>query len=191
MARPRSEDKRNAILEAATRVIAVEGVSAPTAKIAKLARVAEGTLFTYFNNKDELLNELYLQLKTELRETMAAQALKATKSLKATALHAWTHYVDWGVANPEKRKVLAQLGVSDRITAKSKAAGMVGFTELNAFLSQAVGSKILRQQSTAFVGSLLGAIAETTMDFIARDPAKAANYSQAGFEAFWNSLGTK
>lgn len=132
MARPRSEDKRNAILEAATRVIAVEGVSAPTAKIAKLARVAEGTLFTYFNNKDELLNELYLQLKAELRETMAAQALKATKSLKATALHAWTHYVSWGVANPEKRKVLAQLGVSDRITAKSKAAGMVGFTELNA-----------------------------------------------------------
>jgi len=79
MARPRSDAKRNAILDAATRVIAVEGVSAPTAKIAKLARVAEGTLFTYFNNKDELLNELYLQLKTELRETLAAEALSATK----------------------------------------------------------------------------------------------------------------
>jgi AcrR family transcriptional regulator len=191
MARPRSEDKRNAILEAATRVIAIEGVSAPTAKIAKLARVAEGTLFTYFNNKDELLNELYLLLKTQLRETMAAEALKPTKSLKATALHAWTHYVNWSVANPEKRKVLAQLGVSDRITAKSKAAGMVGFIELNAFLSQAVGSKLLRQQSSAFVGSLLGAIADTTMDFMVRDPVRAPNYSQAGFEAFWNSLGAK
>jgi len=110
MARPRSEDKRNAILDAATRVIAVEGVSAPTAKIAKLARVAEGTLFTYFSNKDELLNELYLELKTQLRQTMAAEALKVTKSLKATALHVWTHYVNWGVANPDKRKVLAQLG---------------------------------------------------------------------------------
>jgi len=109
MARPRSEDKRNAILDAATRVIAVEGVSAPTAKIAKLAQVAEGTLFTYFSNKDELLNELYLELKTQLRQTMAAEALKATKSLKATALHVWTHYVNWGVANPDERKVLAQL----------------------------------------------------------------------------------
>src|SRR5882724_1901818 len=102
MARPRSEDKRNAILEAATGVIALEGVSAPTAKIAKIAGVAEGTLFTYFNNKDELLNELYVQLKAELREVMATEALKTTKSAKIAAQHAWTRYLSWGVANPHK-----------------------------------------------------------------------------------------
>jgi AcrR family transcriptional regulator len=55
MARPLSEDKRTAILEAATEVVATLGLSAPTAKIAKGAGVAEGTLFTYFANKDELL----------------------------------------------------------------------------------------------------------------------------------------
>jgi AcrR family transcriptional regulator len=189
MARPRSEDKRNAILDAATQVIAVEGVSAPTAKIARMAGVAEGTLFTYFSNKDELLNELYMQLKSELREVMVAETLKAAKSAKSTAQHAWTRYVSWGVANPQKRKVMAQLGVSERVTEQSKAAGMVGFTELNAFLSRTVGSKILRQQPAAFVGSLLGAIAETTMDFMSRDPVHAQQYSQAGFEAFWNALG--
>jgi|SRR5882724_6176054 len=190
MARPRSEDKRNAILEAATGVIALEGVSAPTAKIAKLAGVAEGTLFTYFNNKDELLNELYIQLKAELREVMATEAL-STKSARSAAQHAWTRYVSWGVANPHKRKVLAQLGVSERITEHSKAGGMVGFTELNALLSRSVGSRILRQQPAAFVGALLGAIAETTMDFISREPSRAQQYSQAGFEAFWNALGAK
>ena len=70
MARPLSEDKRTAILEAATEVVAMLGVSAPTAKIAKGAGVAEGTLFTYFANKDELLNRLYLELKTDLRDAM-------------------------------------------------------------------------------------------------------------------------
>ena len=68
MARPKSEDKRTAILEAATEVVAMLGVSAPTAKIAKGAGVAEGTLFTYFANKDELLNRLYLELKMDLRD---------------------------------------------------------------------------------------------------------------------------
>ncbi|HYS81455.1 MAG TPA: helix-turn-helix domain-containing protein, partial [Anaeromyxobacteraceae bacterium] len=63
MARPKSEDKRNALLAAATQVIAELGVSAPTARIAQVAGVAEGTLFTYFRTKDELLNELYLALK--------------------------------------------------------------------------------------------------------------------------------
>jgi len=70
MARPLSEDKRTAILEAAAEVVATLGVSAPTAKIAKGAGVAEGTLFTYFANKDELLNQLYLKLKTDLRDAM-------------------------------------------------------------------------------------------------------------------------
>jgi AcrR family transcriptional regulator len=45
MARPRSEDKRNAILEAATRVIVTQGLSAPTALIAEQAGVANGSLF--------------------------------------------------------------------------------------------------------------------------------------------------
>jgi hypothetical protein len=63
MARPLSEEKRTAILEATAEVVAMLGVSAPTAKIAKEAGVAEGTLFTYFANKDELLNGLYLELK--------------------------------------------------------------------------------------------------------------------------------
>jgi len=194
MARPRSEDKRSAILDAATRVIAAEGLSAPTAKIAKLARVAAGTLFTYFTNKDVLLNELYLQLKAELRQVMSPEdfgAVKNARSAKAAAQRAWTRYVSWGVAHPEKRKVLAQLGVSDRITAENKAAGMVGFTSLNAFLAQATASTILPQQSGAFIGALLGAMAETTMDFIARDPARAQEYGQAGFEAFWNALGVE
>ena len=72
MARPLSEDKRTAILEAATELVAMLGVSAPTAKIAKGAGVAEGTLFTYFANKDELLNRLYQELKTDLRDAIMA-----------------------------------------------------------------------------------------------------------------------
>ena len=51
-------------------MVAMLGVSAPTAKIAKGAGVAEGTLFTYFANKDELLNRLYLELKMDVRDAM-------------------------------------------------------------------------------------------------------------------------
>ncbi|MFX5718343.1 TetR/AcrR family transcriptional regulator, partial [Acinetobacter baumannii] len=40
MARPRSEDKRNAILAAAIRVIITQGLSAPTALIAHEAGVS-------------------------------------------------------------------------------------------------------------------------------------------------------
>ncbi len=48
VARPRSEDKRMAILEAATEAIAEAGLGASTALIARKAGVAEGTIFRYF-----------------------------------------------------------------------------------------------------------------------------------------------
>jgi AcrR family transcriptional regulator len=62
MPRPKDEDERKAIMKAAIRVIAVQGLSAPTMKIAEEARVANGSLFTYFATKADLLNQLYLEL---------------------------------------------------------------------------------------------------------------------------------
>ena len=71
MARPRSEDKRNAILDAATHVFAERGLTAaPTSEISKQAGVAEGTLFTYFKTKEDLINALYREIKLELADPM-------------------------------------------------------------------------------------------------------------------------
>ena len=66
MARVKSPEKRAAILHAAVHEIAKVGLGAPTAKIGRRAGVAAGTLFTYFANKEELLNELYAELKGEV-----------------------------------------------------------------------------------------------------------------------------
>jgi AcrR family transcriptional regulator len=46
MAKPKSADKRNSILSAATQVFAERGLGAPTAAITIAARIAEGSLFT-------------------------------------------------------------------------------------------------------------------------------------------------
>ncbi|ELR6098899.1 helix-turn-helix transcriptional regulator [Salmonella enterica] len=104
MARPKSEDKKQALLEAATQAIAQSGIAASTAVIARNAGVAEGTLFRYFATKDELINTLYLHLKQDLCQSMIME------------------------------------------------------------------------------------LAETTMDFAARDPARAGEYIALGFEAMWRAL---
>jgi AcrR family transcriptional regulator len=72
MPRPKSDKKRNAILKAATGIIVTQGLSAPTAGIAKEAGIANGSLFTYFETKADLFNQLYLELKIE----MASAAMK-------------------------------------------------------------------------------------------------------------------
>jgi len=56
MAREKAADKEKAILEAAVAVFAERGFwNTPTSLISKTAGVADGTLFTYFATKDDLI----------------------------------------------------------------------------------------------------------------------------------------
>ncbi|MGH8778251.1 TetR/AcrR family transcriptional regulator [Paraburkholderia sp.] len=190
MARPRSEDKRNAILSAATTVVATLGVSAPTAKIAKGAGVAEGTLFTYFENKDALLNQLYLALKHDMRDEMTRD-YPAAQSVEERGRYVWERYIDWGVAFPLKRKAMSQLAVSERISGHTRAAGMEAFGEINAMIHRISSDGPLKDQPPAFVAAVMNAIAEVTMEFIEQDPKHARRYKAAGFVAFWSAIAGK
>ncbi|MDB5972826.1 MAG: TetR family transcriptional regulator [Hydrocarboniphaga sp.] len=187
MARPRSEDKRSAILAAAVQVMAEQGESAPTAKIAKLAGVAEGTLFTYFSSKDELLNQLYLAIKADMGEVMLSTYPKKA-SVRTRAEHVWGKYVAWGVANPHKRKVMAQLTMSGRVNEPSKASGSKAFADVQVLLNESMANSSLRELPSNFVGAVMTTLAEVTIDFMTREPADAERYAAAGFSAFWNAI---
>ncbi len=187
MARPKSEDKRNAILESALQEFAEQGLGAATAKIAKGAGVAEGTLFNYFSTKDELLNQLYLELKAEMRDLMLPGYPK-DDSVKNRLRHTWRAYVDWGVEHPHKRKVMALLTLSECITEQSKATSMVAFSDINATMQHAINSGIFRELSPAFVAAIMRTLADTTMEFMSNEPDQAEHYRTAGFEAYWNAI---
>ncbi len=187
MARPKSEDKRNAILAAAAQVIAEQGLGAPTARIAKAAGVAEGTLFTYFASKDELLNQLYLELKSALYLAIGARSARSD-SLRDRTRQIWEAYVGWGIAHPAKRKAMQLLSVSDKIGADTRAATEQAFAGMQALMQEVVRGGAGERVPVEFVGALVGALAETTMEFAARQPAEAALYVEVGFEMFWNAV---
>jgi AcrR family transcriptional regulator len=184
MARPLSDDKRTAILEAASDVVALLGVSATTAKIAKGASVAEGTLFTYFANKDELLNRLYEDLKLDLRDAMMT-GYPDDESLIERNRHVWDRLVGWGLAHPNRRKAMRQLAVSERITEESRKLVTDAFGAFDEMMRECAAGGAMKGQSPAFVSALMSAIADTAMDFIAREPGQAKRYTKAGFDAFW------
>jgi len=186
MARSLSTDKRKAILAASARMIAASGVGAPTAKIARAAGVAEGTLFTYFRDKDTLLNELFLELKRELQR--ATSSPQASGPLVARARYFWDRYVDWGVSFPTKRRALRQLAVSENVTPANKIAGRAIFAEIDAVLEEGLAGGPLKALPTEFAGAIMITLAETTIDFIERQPRRGRAFARAGFHAFWNAI---
>ena len=188
MARPRSEDKRTAIMEAATRVIVAQGLSAPTATIALEAGISNGSLFTYFQTKTDLFNQLYLELKAGMAAA-ALGGLPAKAGLRGQMFHLWSNWMDWAMSNPEKRRALAQLDVSDEITPATRAAAhksMAGIAEL---LERSRASGPMREAPKGFVVAIMNSMAEATMDFMIRDPAKADKHCKVGFDAVWRVVG--
>jgi AcrR family transcriptional regulator len=187
MSRPRSDEKRSAILQAATRVIVTQGLSAPTAGIAKEAGVANGSLFTYFETKADLFNQLYLQLKGEMASATMSN-LPESAGLRQQMFHIWQNWMNWAMCFPEKRRALAQLGVSDEITPATRAAAhktMAGVAEL---LERTRANGPMRRVPMGFVLAMMNSVAEATMDFMTQDSTNAKKHCKAGFEALWRMI---
>lgn len=187
MSRPKSDDRRSAILEAATRVIAAQGLSAPTALIAKEAGISNGSLFTYFETKADLLNELYLEIKSEAAEA-AMNGAPAGADIRKQAQHSWSRSLEWATRFPAKRRVLAILTVSDDITPASKAAGHRIMAGVAAQIDKSREDGPMRNVPLMFVVAVMNAIMDATIDFMIRDEANAAKHKKAGFEALWRAI---
>lgn len=184
MARPKSEDKRSAILAAATRAIDAQGLGAPTAGIAKEAGVANGSLFTYFETKADLFNRLYLELKAETASA-SMEDLPEPAGPREQLFHVWKNWMNWTQAFPEKRRALAQLDVSDEITPATRLTAhktMAGVAEL---LERSRADGPMKEAPMGFVVAIMNSVAEATMDYMAQDPTHAEEHTRAGFDALW------
>lgn len=188
MARPKSEDKRKALLQAAARVVDSQGLGAPTALIAKEAGVANGTLFTYFPTKTDLLNQLYLELKKDMA-TAAHEGLAEDETLRAQLSRVWKNWMGWAIAHPESRRAMAQLAASEEVTAATRQEGSLAMVKIGVLVERVHREGPMRDVPGGFIAEITESLAGTTMDFMVKDPEHADRHCEAGFEALWRVIG--
>lgn len=187
MARPKSEEKRLALLNAAAEVVAEYGLAAaPTSLIAKRAGVSEGTLFRYFPSKDDLLNELYVHLKQSMCDALV-KPYKPSAPFRNRVQSLWNSYIDWGLANPVANKTVNQLAVSSVITPETQTRTNEMFPDMDVATGFS-GNDVFAGRE-AFAEAVFIALADTTMAFAAREPRKAKDYKASGFAAMWKIYG--
>lgn len=188
MSRPRSDEKRTSLLDAATQVISTQGLSATaTSAIAKEAGVSNGSLFLYFETKTVLLNELYVVLKSEMG--VAAFADIPSFAEPREQLHLmWVQWLRWATTNPAKRRVLAQLEVAEDISVETHALVRGAQRDMAELVEQCLATGPQNDLSLSFALTLTSAIADATMDALIRDPANAEPRTEAAFNAVWRVL---
>jgi AcrR family transcriptional regulator len=182
MARPRSEEKRQQLLHCAAEIVAQRGTGAPTAAISALAGVAEGTLFRYFPTKEALFNELYLYIFRHLCDALQA-ALDPAQPMHRRAQAQWNRYIDWGLAHPAWMRALTCLAAADVLTAATLETKMSLFPDV-ALVEAGMKSELFRHLNPGFGDAMFIAIADATLEFATRDPARANEYKQSGFKAY-------
>ncbi len=103
-----TSDKRAAILEATLALISERGFhNTPVSLIAKTAGVSAGIVYHYFSGKDEVINELYKEIKLEIIQAMLADYAEDL-SLKERFLGIWTNFVYYSLNHPTKGSFLEQ-----------------------------------------------------------------------------------
>jgi TetR/AcrR family fatty acid metabolism transcriptional regulator len=91
MARKRSDDKRRRILDAAVKVFARKGYfGAKVSEVARRAGIADGTIYLYFRNKEDILVSLFDEVMAEHLERgrQEVRGLHGTRErLRSIATH--------------------------------------------------------------------------------------------------------
>lgn len=185
MARLKSPEKRLAILRSAVNVIASLGLEAPTAKIAAGAGVAEGTLFTYFETKDALLNELYRMLNCDLTRAVR-DGFPESADLETRTRHIWHRHLDWAVRSPQDRRVMAMLKHSGRITPKVRLEQFDPRHPVNRTMAE-IDKRGAFARLPGYALGTLTALAETTAEHIGAKPRLKKTLRQAGFQVLWSA----
>lgn len=120
---PKNEiaDKRTALLHAALELFARDGLpGVATSAIAQRAGVAKGTLFAYFETKEQLINELYLTLVAQqVRAVM--DALDPSIASNARLRPYWLAFARWHLHHAAAARVMLQCEVSAVLTTETQA----------------------------------------------------------------------
>lgn len=187
MARPLSPQKHAALLDAAVAIVAESGLSATTASIAKRAEVAVGTLFTYFPTKEQLLNEVYLILKQDMSDLLVT-GYPRDADFRTQIMHIWRGYTEWSLKNPDGKRVLRLLVVSDLLTPETLASTPEALSQADKMFDEAIQQSVFVTDAKAFIYAVIQNISDATSEQIEKQPAEKEALLQLGFRMMWNAI---
>ncbi|MDO9045772.1 MAG: TetR/AcrR family transcriptional regulator [Methanobacteriaceae archaeon] len=183
------KEKELQILNASLKLFVENGFhGTSTAKIAKSAGVATGTLFHYFKTKEELINRLYLYAKESMLGEISGH-YNIEKSFKENIKYLWISLVDFGIKKPEMFQFILSFHCSPYITSLTKEE-IENRLEM-ALESYTVGLKKQEIKNISYeliVDFLWGSIV-STVDHIEKYPEKAVDkIKEQAFDLFWDGI---
>jgi len=101
-------DKKVAIMEATLDLLCEHGFhGTPISMIAQRAGVGAGTIYRYFENKEQLINELFTSIKKRVIKAML-DGYREEGSYKERFKHLWMNLINYCIAHPKAFQFVEQ-----------------------------------------------------------------------------------
>ena len=189
MARPKDDEKRQAIRDAVIAVVNEGGLAnVSISKIAKRAGVSAGTIYLYFSNKEDLLQQTYLDIKTDWFDAMFEAANSGEDS--ATKIrNMWFALFDFVVAHPTEFLFSETVGAAHLIDATNEASIAKKVSKLEGVMVKAIKDGTLAKAPVASIQAVLMAPAVQLAKTAARGKKKVKpTLLRETFEIVWRGL---
>ncbi len=140
----KSIDKKNAVLKATLSLVNDGGFQAASmAKIAKIAGVSPATIYLYFENKQDLINQLYLTTKTQFCAIAFAnyeESLSVTKGFETI----WYNIAKFKLGESMESYFLSQCDNTPMVDAETQKQGVALLQPLISLWERGQSEKIIK-----------------------------------------------
>lgn len=120
----KSIDKRIALLKATLHLVNNGGIQeASMAKIAKMAEVSPATIYLFFESKQDMVNQLYLKVKSSFAEA-AFDGYDKSVGVKNSFEKIWYNMANFKLTHQEEASFLSQCDNTPMIDEKTREEGL-------------------------------------------------------------------
>jgi len=185
----KSIDKRNALINATIELVNNDGFHAtPMSKIAKMACVSPATIYLYFENKQDLVNKTYLEVKSSYT-TYAFATYDETMSVKEGFEVIWKRIAEFKLKEDAYAMFLAQCDNTPMIDEESRQEGIRHLQPLLDVWKRGIKEGVIKPMSDY----MLYAYAINPLSFLTIAQNRGAlvlddKQLELAFEAAWSSI---
>ena len=190
MVRELSLEKRETFLNTALKLFATNGIqNTSTAEIAREAGTAAGTLFLYFPTKQNLVDELAIQISQKIAEAVNHQLDPSMSALDMFRV-IWNGSIHWLCENMDAHKFSQQVREPGYVTKEAAIKTGMIFRFYYDAIQKGLAEGSIKDYPVDLVGAFLYQGIVAVMNYIGMQPdtTKRDESIQQGFDIFWDGI---
>lgn len=184
----KDEKKIEAIFDATLKLTSTVGIAGlKMSQIAKEAQIASGTLYIYFESKEELLNSLYSHLIAQgtLRKIPQLSKLPVKEQLAKL----WESTLTFRVDNHSKIVFLEQFLVSPFISKEAKKQTRQFTDHIKKLMDKGKEEGLIKNmKSSILFACLAGSVREFAIEKVRKNKRANKKYIEQTFNLVWDAI---